>query len=77
MPIYEYVCTTCRSRFEKIRSMEASHEMSPCPDCSSPAARALSVFAAFAKSPGGEMVPVGGGDIGGCADGCGCSAGMV
>ena len=78
MPVYEYVCTTCRNRFEKMRSMDTYQEGAPCPDCGSPSARALSMFAAFAKSPGGEMVPVGGGGGCGCADGggCGCSAGM-
>lgn len=77
MPVYEYVCTACRNRFERLSAMDKSQESSPCPDCGSLSARALSVFASFAKSPGGEMVPVGGG---GCGSGdmgsCACSAGV-
>ncbi|MDP6102790.1 MAG: zinc ribbon domain-containing protein [Dehalococcoidia bacterium] len=77
MPIYEYACTTCRSRFERMRSMDTSQEPSPCPDCGSPSPRALSVFTSFMKSPGGDLVPVGGASDGlGCGDGCACSAGM-
>lgn len=74
MPVYEYVCTTCRNRFEKMRPMDTYQEGAPCPDCGSPAARALSAFAAFTRSPGGEMVPMGGGGGGGCGcgDSCGC-----
>ena len=55
MPIYEYECPTCRSRFEKLRSMDTSDEAIPCPDCGTPAARALSVFASVTGSSGGEM----------------------
>ena len=77
MPVYEYVCTTCRSRFEKLRSMDTFQETTPCPDCGTPAARALSVFAAFTRGANGEMQAMSGG---GCACGaggaCGCSAGM-
>lgn len=78
MPIYEYVCTTCRNRFERMRPMEASREETACPDCGTPAPRALSMFAAFSRGIGGDMEAIAGG--GGCACGmggaCGCSAGM-
>ena len=77
MPVYEYVCTTCRIRFEKLRSMDTSHEAAPCPDCGSQAARALSVFAAFTRGASGEMEAMfGGGCACGAGGACGCSAGM-
>ncbi len=77
MPIYEYACTTCHNRFERMRSMDAFDEPSPCPDCGTPSPRALSMFAAFVRSPGGELLPVGvtsGGDCVGDHDACGCAA---
>ena len=78
MPIYEYACTTCRNRFEQMRSMDSFEEPAACPDCGSPSARVLSLFSAFVKGPGGELAPVaaaGGGC--GCGGGaCGCSSGV-
>ena len=47
MPVYEYVCTTCRNRFEKLRPMDKMDDEAPCPDCGNETSRALSVFAAF------------------------------
>ena len=79
MPIYEYVCTTCRNRFERMRSMETSREDVACPGCGTQAPRALSMFAAFSRVSGSELEAIAGGG-GGCACGaggaCGCSAGM-
>ncbi len=77
MPVYEYLCTTCRSRFEKLRSMDTFQETIPCPDCGTPAARALSVFAAFTRGANGEMEAMfGGGCACGAGGACACSAGM-
>ncbi len=79
MPVYEYVCATCRNRFEKLRPMSGMDDDAPCPDCGTHSARTLSVFSAFIKSPGGDLAPVGGVGGGcGCSDGggCGCSGGM-
>ena len=69
MPIYEYACTTCRNRFERMRSMDSFDEPSPCPDCGSPSARVLSLFSAFVKAPGwraGCPLAAAGGGCGGC-----------
>ena len=77
MPIYEYACPTCRNRFERMRSMDAFDEPAACPDCGSPSARVLSMFAAFTKAPGGELMPVGVTSGGSCVDdhdACGCAA---
>ena len=29
MPVYEYVCTTCRNRFEKLRTMDKMDDEAP------------------------------------------------
>lgn len=77
MPIYEYVCTTCSLRFQKLRSMEASKESGSCPDCGSRAARALSVFAAFTRGSNGDMESMISGGCGcGVGGACGCASGM-
>lgn len=75
MPLYEYVCSTCRNRFEKLRPMSVATEEASCPDCGSQSPRALSVFASFVSGRVIEVVPAGGG--GGCCGGggaCACSA---
>ena len=50
MPIYEYTCQSCKSKFEQlVRTMNASAE-AKCPKCGSEkTARALSVFAVGAE----------------------------
>ena len=68
MPIYEYRCADCGSKFDKRLSMAAADSPVNCPDCGAQARRLLSVFAAFRKAEGGQTVSVGGG----CA---GCSGG--
>ena len=72
MPIYEYVCTTCEYKFDRLQSMNL--EGADCDRCGQPATRALSLFASFATTEGGGMSPLGG--MGGCACGggaCGCA----
>ena len=74
MPIYEYCCTTCDHKFEKLQPMTASG--ADCPVCEQPARRAISVFASASR--GGEddaamapLPPLGGGGC--CGGGCGCA----
>ncbi|MFC2058752.1 FmdB family zinc ribbon protein [Chloroflexota bacterium] len=69
MPIYEYVCPKCESKFELLRSLSRSEEEAPCPGCKIPACRVLSTFAAFSKGSGESSEPIGGGSS--CS---GCSA---
>ena len=72
MPIYEYVCSTCRHSFDELQPMGAS--AAECPQCEQPAQRAISLFAAVSTSENGEATPVVG--MGGscCAGGaCACS----
>jgi putative FmdB family regulatory protein len=68
MPIYEYVCPDCKTKFELIRPFSKSSEPAGCPTCKHIAQRALSRFACFTKNDFDMTAPVGGG--GGCAS-CG------
>lgn len=76
MPIYEYICDECETRFEKI-VINKQQEIS-CPTCASKKATVqLSVFATAgsggSSSPSGSSS--GGSSSGGgscCGGGCGC-----
>ena len=68
MPLYEYYCPVCESRFELLRSMSRSDESATCPSGHEGAERVISVFSALTKSADGEVSSV--------ASSCGsCSAG--
>ena len=78
MPVYEYVCTTCRNRFEKLRPMDKMDDEAPCPGCGNETSRALSVFAAFITDEYGNTratsnLAGGGGCACGAGGACGCS----
>lgn len=53
MPIYEYTCQKCQTKFEQlVRSMTGEQKFA-CPQCgSNQTARALSVFAVGAEGAG-------------------------
>jgi putative FmdB family regulatory protein len=71
MPLYEYVCRTCDTRFEARRAMGDAAAPIDCPDGHSETSRVLSVFAAV-----GRGVPDAGSAAGppGCGHGCACAA---
>lgn len=75
MPLYEYRCTVCGNRFERLRSFSQVNEPLACPDCGGESRRLLSLFAAFSTSASGESQAVAGtgGGCAGCAGGA-CSA---
>jgi putative FmdB family regulatory protein len=51
MPIYEYTCESCQTRFDRLIKSMTKAEPVHCPKCGSPkTARALSVFAVGAES---------------------------
>src|SRR5258706_714310 len=53
MPIYEYNCRKCESKFEKLVKNTAAAEDAICPECGSKdTAKALSVFAAGSSGGG-------------------------
>jgi putative FmdB family regulatory protein len=51
MPIYEYNCKKCDSKFEKLVKNAANADHAVCPQCGSKdTAKALSVFAAVSSA---------------------------
>ena len=74
MPVYEYVCDECESRFEALRPVSRMDEPAPCPGGHPSSHRVLSRFAALTRDEYGAPEPVGGDGCGGCAGGCTCGA---
>ena len=77
MPIYEYACQECESRFEKIRAIKDADAPMDCVYCQSGEIRRV-VTSAFAHSSGsivagGKSGCAGcqGGACGGCSGTCG------
>ena len=72
MPLYEYYCPKCTSKYEMLRPMGRSDEPGTCPKGHGNGARTLSMFAAVAKGGSGfdalDAPSSGGG-------GCGCGGG--
>ncbi len=67
MPIYEYVCHGCESKFEQLRSMSRAHEAASCPQCQQMAERILSTFACFSSDESGMTSAVGGNSCASCS----------
>jgi putative FmdB family regulatory protein len=60
MPIYEYNCKKCDSKFEKLVKNAANADDVACPSCGSKdTARALSVFAAVSSVGKSSPLPKG------------------
>ncbi len=69
MPLYEYVCSDCKSTFELRRSMKDIDAPAECPEChGAHVARQMSRVAAFSHGDGGSVSALGGGG------GCGCAS---
>lgn len=73
MPLYEYYCHTCDTRFERLRPMNASAEPAVCPEGHEGAQRLLSLFSAVGTDERGAPVTF----AGGCACGGACSCGSL
>jgi putative FmdB family regulatory protein len=72
MPVYEYFCRTCNSRYEKLRPLREADAPGTCPTCSEQnSVRTLSVFITVSSSPRGETMTTA--SHGGCACGGACS----
>jgi putative FmdB family regulatory protein len=52
MPLYEYKCKTCESRFEVLQRVNADNKDLICPDCG--AAEPTKVFSRFASIGNGK-----------------------
>jgi putative FmdB family regulatory protein len=67
MPLYEYICFDCKTRFDALRTMKEADAAIACPKCQGEhTARQLSVF--FAHSDG-RVVAQSGSGCAGCAGG--------
>ncbi|MGH9172597.1 MAG: FmdB family zinc ribbon protein [Acidimicrobiales bacterium] len=73
MPIYEFRCSQCDTRFEARRAAELSDATPPpCPNGHPDVRRLLSVFATAGKAVGrSDAAPQRGGS--GCGSGCACA----
>jgi putative FmdB family regulatory protein len=73
MPLYEYYCAECRTKFEVRRPMREADSAVACKNCDSQrTSRLLSLFATInSSSSAGQMMSENSG--GGCCGGsCGC-----
>ncbi len=75
MPLYEYYCAKCSSKYELLRPMSRSDEPGVCPQGHRGGTRTISVFAPVAKGGAifGEPMPMSGGGCGCGGGGCGCA----
>ncbi|NJK78849.1 MAG: zinc ribbon domain-containing protein [Chloroflexaceae bacterium] len=73
MPMYEYQCEQCNTRFELLRPLSQADADAVCVACSNQhVRRALSLFATFARTDtSASTIPVSGGGC--CGGACGCS----
>jgi putative FmdB family regulatory protein len=72
MPVYEYVCLDCGTRFDALRPMRAADSPLACGQCESEhTSRTLSVF--YAQSGGRTVAGTNGGGCGSCSGGS-CAA---
>jgi len=73
MPVYEYVCPECNSRFDELRPVSRMNEPARCLCGHTRAARVLSTFTALTRN-GGEVNEVSSGGCGGGCTNCACGA---
>ncbi|MGO9560440.1 MAG: FmdB family zinc ribbon protein [Acidimicrobiales bacterium] len=72
MPIYEFRCSECDTRFEQKRSAAEFDAPAPaCPNGHAATRRVLSVFATAGVGASSGPAPAAGG---GCGPGCACAA---
>ena len=74
MPMYEYYCSACRTRFEQLVRGSTLVERATCPECAQPdARRVLSTFATVRSGgDGAELASAAGGGCGCTPASCGC-----
>jgi putative FmdB family regulatory protein len=76
VPLYEFACDGCASKFERLLTFQVAIGGIECPACGRrEARRLLSTFAALSKSGSGETSPLGGGCACSSGRGCGCGCG--
>ena len=74
MPLYEYYCSTCSTKFELLRAMGRSSQPATCPAGHPGAGRVISVFAARTSQGDSATTAIAeGGGCSSCAGGaCAC-----
>jgi putative FmdB family regulatory protein len=77
MPMYEYGCLACNSRFDRLRRMDQDDTGVTCPTCQSESVqRRLSVFASYSRgasaSVAAEVAAPSGGTCSRNCSTCGC-----
>ena len=70
MPIYEYVCSDCKSHFEELVSIN-SREIIRCPQCASVKVKKTISANSFRTNHGGASIPSGA--LSGCSSKSGFS----
>ncbi len=71
MPLYEYLCPVCRSKFELLRKASQMGDEASCPRCQSTSKRVLSTFQALSRDAHGFITPAVGNPCTGCStDSC-------
>lgn len=75
VPVYEYYCRTCNTKFEKLRPMSASALSTECPEGHDGAMRTLSLVARMGGGSADDMLDWGAAGAGGCGCGGACSCG--
>lgn len=74
MPLYEYYCAECHTKFDALRPMSKADAAIQCKNCESVrTSRVLSLFAAHTKSESGSSQPIAGGSCACGGGGCGCA----
>jgi putative FmdB family regulatory protein len=73
MPLYEYYCQKCATKYELLRPMGRSDEPGECPQGHRGGARTISVFAPVAKNAAAGAAVASGGGCGCGGGGCGCA----
>ena len=66
MPIYEYLCSSCKQKFELLRGISEANEGALCPSCHKSAKRVLSRFSSLSKDASGVTAPIGGSSCSSC-----------
>ncbi len=69
MPIYEYFCPECKSKFELLRSISKSDEDAECPECQTQSKRTITAFVGRVKIEG-----AGGAKVAATAGGSSCTS---